>query len=145
MKTKLLTTNTNIAAVAAFGGLIVSSFCALFFAQHGIRLSVVTFAISLWGFLSLKHQETPQPKRHRWRKIGLTTALIVLMGGSLLFGTIQRIAATQTDTPACIGWTSPDCNKEIREKSPCPSPKCPLLQHHSDRRDSRKIRSIHHA
>ncbi len=138
MKTKLLTTNVNRAAVAAFGGLIVSSLCALFFAQHVLRLSVVAFAISLWGFLSLKHQDTPQPKGHRWRKIGLTTALIVLMGGCLLFGTIKRIAATQTDVPACTGWTHPDCNKERPEKSPCPSVKCPLSQHRSDIRDSRK-------
>ncbi len=132
MKTKLLTTNVNIAAVAAFGGLIVSMFCALFFAQHGLRLSVVAFAISLWGFLFLKRQDTSQSKRHRWRKIGFTTALIVLMSGCLLFGTIKMIAATQrdSDTPACMGWTQPGCNKERPEKSPCPNSQpeshCPL-------------------
>ena len=124
MKTKLLTTNVDIAAVAAFGGLIVSSFCALFFVQHGLRLSVVAFAISLWGFLSLKHQDTPQPKRHRWRKIGFTTVLIVLMGGCLLFGTIKRIAATQTEVPTCIEWT---CNKERPEKIAVSIPQMPSI------------------
>ena len=123
VKTKLIATNVNIAAVAAFGGLIVSVFYALFLAQHGLRLSVIAFVISLWGFLSLKHQNTPQPKRRWWRRIGITTALIVLMGGSLLFGTIKMITATQTaPSPACIEWPNLGCNKERQEKSPRPHP-----------------------
>ena len=129
MKMKLLTTNVDIAAVAAFGGLIVSGFCALFFVQHGPRLSVIAFAISLWGFLSLRQQDTPQPKGQRWRKICITTALIILIGGGLLFGAIKRITATQTET-VCLhphskshctlsgdsGQSEPPFNKESRNE-----------------------------
>ena len=129
MKTKLIATSVNIAAVAAFGGLIVSVFCALFLAQHGLRLSVIAAAISLWGFLSLKQQDTPQPKRLRWRRIGITTALIVLMGGCLLFGTIKMIAATQTDAPACVEWPNLGCNKKRQEKIAVSTPPTGITLH----------------
>ncbi|MCE2400662.1 hypothetical protein J4G08_07195 [Candidatus Poribacteria bacterium] len=60
-----------------------------------------------------------QPKKQRWRKIGLTTALITFIGGGLLFGTIKIIDATQTETPICVERTKPDCIKDM------PEPICP--------------------
>ena len=60
-----------------------------------------------------------QPKKQRWRKIGFTVALIAFMGGGLLFGTIKMIDATQTETPACMERTRPDCIKDM------PPPICP--------------------
>lgn len=122
MKTKLFTRNIDIAAVAAFGGLIAISYFALFMEQYGIHISVVALAISIWGFLSLKQLDTPKPKKQRWRKIGFTMALIVFMGGGLLFGTIKMIDATQTEVPACIERTRPDCIPKT-ERPPCPKPK----------------------
>ncbi len=128
MKTRFLTANADIAAVAAFGGLIAISFFALFFEQHGIHLSIVALVISLWGFLSLKQmdtqQDTPKPKMQRRRKIGLTAALIVCIGGGLLFGTIKVIDATQTDTTPCLKWTRKDCPK-VEQQPICPQQKAP--------------------
>ena len=54
MKTKLLTTNIDVAAFAAFGGLTVMPMFPLFMEAHGLRYSVVALVITLWGFLSLK-------------------------------------------------------------------------------------------
>ncbi len=61
-------------------------------------------------------------KKQLWQKIGLTTALIVFMVGGLLFGTIKMIDATQTETPACVERTKPDCIKDM------PPPICPPQQ-----------------
>ena len=65
---------------------------------------------------------TLQPKKQRWRKMGFTVALIVFMVGGLLFGTIKMIDATQTETPACLERTKPDCIKDM------PPPICPPQQ-----------------
>ena len=128
MKTKFLTSNVNIAAAAAFGGLAAISYFAIFFEKYGIHLSIVAFAISLWGFLSLKQldteQDTPKPKKQRWRKVGIITALIVFIGGGLLFGAIKMIDATQAETPDCVERTRLDCIKDM------PPPICPPQQQH---------------
>ena len=65
---------------------------------------------------------TLQPKKQRWRKIGLTAVLIAFIGGGLLFSTIKMIDATQTETPACMERTKPDCIKDM------PKPVCPPQQ-----------------
>ena len=52
-------------------------------------------------------------------EITFTTALIVCIGGGLLFGTIKIIDAMQTDCPE---RTRPKCIKKI-QKQPCPGPK----------------------
>ena len=65
---------------------------------------------------------TLQPKKQRWRKIGLTAAVIVFMGAGLLFSIIKMINATQTETPACMERTKPDCIKDM------PPPICPPHQ-----------------
>ena len=145
MKKRLLTANTNIAAVAAFGGLTVMPMFPLFLEQHGIRYSVVALVITLWGLLSLKQMDTepepqheeqtpfvfhkPQHRKNRRRLI--TAAVLVLMSGVMLFGAIKFIGATQADTP--------DCEREQQIRSECgprgerpicpnlnPIPRCPL-------------------
>ena len=110
MKTKLLTTNIDVAAVAAFGGLTVMPMFPLFMEAHGLRYSVVALVITLWGFLSLKlldiepepqrdAQTTPvshKPKHRKNRRRLITAAVIVLMSGMMLFGAIKFIGATQS-------------------------------------------------
>ncbi len=144
---KFLTGNTDIAVVAAGGGLAAISYFALFFQEYGIHLGIVALAISLWGFLSLKQmgteQGTPKPKKQRWRKVVVITALTVFMGGGLLFGTIKMIDATQADTQDCQRIRSecvprgpkPICPKRIGSECiprgpkpicPNPGPTCPL-------------------
>ena len=51
------------------------------------------------GYIIVKKKlYTLQPKKQRWRKIGIATALIVFIGAGLFFGTIKIVDATQTDT-----------------------------------------------
>ncbi len=45
----------------------------------------------------------------KFLKIGLTVALIVIMGGGLLFGTIKMIDATQAEIPACMEQNKTPC------------------------------------
>lgn len=89
MKKKILITNVDVAAVAAFGGLTVMPMFPIFFQMHGFYFSAVAFVITLWGLLSLKQLDTPEPKKKRWKKVGTTTALILFLSGGLLFGTLD--------------------------------------------------------
>lgn len=50
VKTKNLTTNVDVAAFAAFGGLTVMPMFLLFMDAHGLRYSIVALVITLWGF-----------------------------------------------------------------------------------------------
>ena len=130
MKIKLFTSNTDIAAVAACGGLTVMPMFPLFMETHGLRYSLVALIITLWGFLSLKQMDTeqdaPKPKKHRGRKIGLTMALIVFIGGGLLFGAIKMIDATQADQSPCVPqWPKLECIKEVGPQPICPNQKPP--------------------
>ena len=141
MKTKLLTTNIDVAAVAAFGGLTVMPMFPLFMEAHGLRYSVVALVITLWGLMSLKlmdtetepqhNEQTPpvfhKPQRRKNRRRLITAAVLVLVSGVMLLGVIKIIDATQTDTSPCLEWTRKDCVKEaqqplcpeIERKSPC--------------------------
>ena len=112
MQTKIFTTNVDVAAAAAFGGLTVMPMFPLFLEAHELRYSVVALVITLWGLLSLKQMDTesepqhdaqtppvfhePQPKKNRRRLI--TAAVLVLLIGVMLFSAIKIIDATQTDT-----------------------------------------------
>ncbi len=136
MKTKLFTTNVDVAAVAAFGGLIVTLMFPLFSVAYGYHLSIIALAITLWGFLSLRQMDTPRktqraeatppvfhtPKHYKNKRSLIIAAVIVLMSGGILFGTIKMIGATQTDTPP---WTKEG------QQWPCPHPQskshCTLL------------------
>ena len=129
VKTKFLTANVDVAAFAAFGGLTVVPMFPLFLEAHGLRYSVVALVITLWGFLSLKQMDTqrveetapifhkPQHRKNN-RKL-ITAAVLVLIIGVMLSGTIDIIGATQTDTTPCLEWTQKDCLKE-KQQSPCP-------------------------
>ena len=86
MKTKLLTTNIDVAAFAAFGGLTVMPMFPLFMEAHGLRYSVVALVITLWGFMSLKLMDTetepqrdaqtaPMSDKPKHRKIGGDSSL----------------------------------------------------------------------
>ena len=59
----------------------------------------------------------------KFLKLGLTTALIVFIGGGLLFGAIKMIDVAQTEVPACVERTRPKCDKDGQERPPCPEPK----------------------
>ncbi len=100
MKTKFLTTNIDVASVAAF-------------------------VITLWGFMSLRQMDTPQGtpklKRQRWRKIGITVALIVFISGGLLIGA-NAIKNNTENPPPCTQRTKPECIKDM------PEPICPPQQ-----------------
>ena len=122
MKTKLLTTNVGVASAATFSGLIVILSCAILFQQNGILPYIFPFIISLWGLLSLKQRISLQLKKQDWREIGFITALIVFIGGGLLFGTIKMLDATQTKVSDCVEQKRAECNKDIQEP-PCPEPK----------------------
>lgn len=133
MKTKIFTTNVNVAAAAACGGLTLMPIFPLFMEQHGLRYSLVALVITLWGFISLKLMDTepepqraeqippvfhkPQPRKNKRRLI--TAAVLFLIIGVMLFGAIKFIDATQTDTTSCLEWTRKDCVKEAQQ-SPCP-------------------------
>ncbi|MDE0314714.1 MAG: hypothetical protein OXM61_07430 [Candidatus Poribacteria bacterium] len=122
MKTKLLTTNVGVASAATFSGLIVILSCAILFQQNAILPYIVAFIISVWGLLSLKQRIPSQPEKQGWQEIGFTTALIVFIGGGLLFGTIKMLDATQTKVSDCVEQTRAECNEDIQEP-PCPEPK----------------------
>ena len=65
MKKIFFTTNIDVAAVAAFGGLTVMPMFPLFLEAHGLRYSVVALVITLWGLLSLKQIDTePEPQHN---------------------------------------------------------------------------------
>ena len=137
MKIKLFTKNVDIATIAAFGGLTLMPMFPLFLGEHGLRYSAITLVITLWGFLSLKQIDTQQDipklkKQHRRKTVGIV-ALIAVIGGALLFGTID---ATQIQMP---DLDMLDCEQRIREecgprgqKPICPNlnpiPRCPLEQ-----------------
>ena len=136
MKTKLLTTNIGIAAIAVFSRLIAILFCSLFFEQHGIRLSIIALAISCWGFLSLKQPDTQQetqcvdetspvfhkPQYRKNKRKLITAVVLVLMSGVMLSGAIKTIDATQNVLP-CTQETGVDCVKVIQQST---YPKLPL-------------------
>ena len=133
MKTKFLTANVDVAAFAAFGGLTVVPMFPLFLEAHGLRYSVVAFVITLWGFLSLKQMDTEQetqrvektapvfhkPQHRKNKRKLITAAVLVLIIGVMLSGTIDIIGATQTDITPCLEWAQKDCLKE-EQQSPCP-------------------------
>lgn len=62
-------------------------------------------------------------------KVGLTTVLIVFMGGGLLFGTIKIIDVTQADTPDCEQQIKSECGPR-GERPICPHlnpiPRCTM-------------------
>ncbi len=58
-------------------------------------------------------------------KVGFTTALIVFIGGGLLFSTITMIDATQTDKLVCIEQPRIDCTKLEKQETPCPKSTIP--------------------
>ena len=128
MKRKLLASNLYIASLAAFGGLILISFCAFLLQQYGVRLSIVALGISLWGFLSIIQRVFSHPKKQQLRKIGYTTALIVFIGGGSVLATIKVIDDAKTQTPNCTGGIRKKCPKI--KQTPCPKIKqitpCPL-------------------
>ncbi len=139
MKKKFFTANVNLAAMAAFGGLIVISFFALFFEDHGIRLSIVALAISLWGFLSLKQLDTQQVEKtssvfhklqHRKNRRRLITAVVlVLISGVILSGAIKMTRATQMDKLDCTEQPRSDSIILEKQETPCPKstiPPCSL-------------------
>ncbi len=65
-------------------------------------------------------------KKQFWLKIGLTTLLIVFMGGGLLFGTIKMIDVTQADTFDCERSRSECVPRGPKPICPNTLPPCPL-------------------
>ena len=59
----------------------------------------------------------------RWRKVGVIAALIVFMGGSLLFGAIKMIDTTQADTLDCERIRSECVPRGPKPICPNPNPK----------------------
>ncbi|MDE0314093.1 MAG: hypothetical protein OXM61_04260 [Candidatus Poribacteria bacterium] len=144
MKAKIFTTNVDVAAAAACGGLTLMPLFPLFMEQHGLRYSVVALVITLWGFISLKLMDTkPEPQRaeqippvfHKpqpWknkRKL-ITAAVLFLIIGLMLFGAIKMIDAIQMNTTPCPGQIWKDCIKKEAQQPPCPQSEwkssCPL-------------------
>lgn len=64
---------------------------------------------------------TLQLKKQRWRKLGITLALIVFVGSGLLFGA-DAIKSNTESTLHCTQQTEPDCPKDM------PKPICPPQQ-----------------
>lgn len=64
---------------------------------------------------------TLQLKMQRWRKIGITAALIIFVCGGLLFG-VNGIKSNTEPPPPCTQWTKPDCIEDM------PTPICPPQQ-----------------
>ncbi len=139
MKKKFFTANVDVAAIAAFGGLTAISFFALFFEEHGIRLSIVALAISLWGFLSLKQMDTEQetqrvektssvfhkPQHRKNRRRLITAVVLILISGVILSGAIKMTRATQMDKLDCT--EQPRSDSIILEKQETPCPKSTIL------------------
>lgn len=136
MKTKLLTTNINVASLTAIDGLTVIPMFPLFLEAHGLRYSVVALVITLWGLWSLKQMDTEQetqrekqtppvlhkPKHRKNKRRLITAAVTVLMGGVMLVGAIKIIDATQANVNPCLERTQQDCLKQ-KQQPPCPQRK----------------------
>ena len=143
MKNRLLTTNSDIAYLVAFGGLSTISCIVIFLPEYAIHLSIAAFVLSLWGMLSLKqmdrHDETeqveriphvnhkPHSKKNKQRRT--TAAILILLWGVLLFSTTIFVDATQTEKPPTREQqTDPDCLDEGQKPAPgliCPNPRLP--------------------
>lgn len=143
MKNRLLTTNSDIAYLVAFGGLSTISCFVIFLPEYAIHLSIAAFVLSLWGMLSLKQMARPdeteqveriphvnhKPHNTKNKQRRTTAAVLILLWGVLLFSATIFVDATQIREQQ----KDPDCLDEGQKPTPgliCPNPRipCPLQE-----------------